>query len=254
MKKKRYVREQRLFRFRSTIEIDRVHRGGWHKEKRGKREKPTPEQMAKNNLYNKIRKLRRIICENYKENDYWFTLTYQKGYRTDEIAARKDFSKFVRKLRTAYRKKGYELLWVVRTDIGEKGAAHHHVLINRIPDGDKLVKACWKETEGSGYPFFKPTYEEGGFKELAEYITKPPPKEGIKHNYSRSRNLKNPEPEISRCYKADMQREPDPPEGYYLDRDSLVMGINPITGYEYQHFILIQIPEQINRRKRDVSD
>lgn len=242
-RKKRYQREQRTWYFGTSMEIDRVVTGnyGARGRKRKKRKKPTPEQIAQQNRINKKRKLRRIIKENFHENDYWVLLTYRKGYRTDTKSAKKDFRKFMRKLRREYAKRGYELKWIVRTEVGKKGAAHHHLLANRIPEGDILIKDCWRSIEGAGFPSFKPVYEEGGFDGLAWYITKPAETEGTDSNYSRSRNLRIPEPEVQRAFKREMTEYPKAPPGWYVEEESVSMGINPVTGYEYQHFILYRI-------------
>ena len=201
------------------------------------------------NLYNRKRKLRRIIKKNFSENDYWVLLTYLKGYRTDVKAAKKDFAKFIRKLRREYKKRGYELKWVVKTEVGKKGAAHHHFLTNRIPDGDIIIKDCWRSMEGTGFPSYKPIYEEGGFDGLAYYITKPDEDGESYSGYSRSRNLAVPEPEISRATKKEMSEYPQAPPGWYIDADSVTMGINPITGYEYQHFVMFKLDAKKKARE-----
>ena len=131
MKQKRYKREQRKYIFETSIEVERVYRGngGGRGKKRHKRQKVTEEQIEKQNQYNREKKLRRIIKENFTEDDYWVLLTYLKGYRTSIKDAKKDFRKFTRILRREYRKRGYELKWIVRTEVGKRGAAHHHFLV-----------------------------------------------------------------------------------------------------------------------------
>lgn len=252
MKKiKRYKREQRRYCFRTSIEVERTCRGSGGKKKRQKRKKPTEEQIARQNQYNREKKLRRILKANFGEDDTWALLTYIKGFRTCIKEAKGDFRKFIRLLRREYRKRGYELKWVVRTEVGKQGAAHHHFLCNRISDGDILIKNCWRKITGTGFPSFKHTYEEGGFTGLAWYLTKPPDQEGMEHNYSRSRNLIIPEPEITRATKREMTAYPVPDEGYYIDEDSVFMGINPITGNEYQHFIMYKIGTEVPPWRRD---
>ena len=248
MKRKRYKREQRSYIFATSIEVERVYRGngGGRGKKRIKRKKPTEEQIASQNQYNREKKLRRIIKENFTEDDYWVLLTYSKGYRTTTKAAKKDFGKFARILRREYRKRGYELKWIVRTEVGKRGAAHHHLLVNRIPDGDVLIKNIWRKITGAGFPSFKHTHEEGGFKGLAWYLTKPPDEKAeeegkAERNYSRSRNLIIPEPVIERVLAKEMRTYPVPLPGYFIDPDSVTMGINPLTGQEYQHFIMYKI-------------
>jgi len=248
MKKKRYKREQRSYIFDTSIEVERVYRGngGGRGKKRCERQKATEEQIEKQNQYNREKKLRRIIKENFTEDDYWVLLTYLKGYRTNIRDAKKDFSKFTRILRREYRKRGQELKWIVRTEVGKRGAAHHHFLVNRIPDGDVLIKNVWRKITGAGFPSFKHTHEEGGFKGLAWYLTKPPDEDASEEtktvrNYSRSRNLVIPEPAIERALVKEMRAYPVPLPGYFIDPESVSMGINPITGQEYQYFIMYKI-------------
>lgn len=250
-KKKRYKREQRCYYFASSIHVERVCTGdyGGRGKKRAKKQKATEEQITRWNQYRREKNLERILEENFNENDYWTLLTYRRGYRTNIKSAKKDFSRFIRMLRREWRKRGHELKWVLRTDIGEKGAAHHHLLVGRIPDGDIIIKECWQKIEGTGFHSFTPIYAEGGFAGLAHYIAKPPEKEGIERNYSRSRNLHVPEPEITRALKRDMQNPPEPLPGYYIDEDSVVMGINPVTGYEYQYFTMIKLERKSTKRQ-----
>ncbi len=116
-KKKRHKREQKSYYFDFSIEVERTCTGnyGARGKKRQKRQKPTEEQIRKQNQYNREKKLRRILKANFGEDDFWVLLTYTKGYRTDIRSAKEDFSKFYRVLRREYRKRGYELKWVVRT-------------------------------------------------------------------------------------------------------------------------------------------
>lgn len=252
-KRKKYKREQRSYYFPSLIEVERIYpgNGGGKGKKREKRQKPTEEQIRKQNQLNREKHLRRILLANFEENDLWVLLTYKKGFRTDIGSAKKDFKKFIRMLRREWRKRGYELRWVVRTEIGRKGAAHHHLLVNRIPDGDIIIKDCWKKIEGVGFPSFKHIYEDGGFEALAAYITKPPEDEGMERNYSRSRNLIIPEPEITRALKREMKEPPVPLPGYYIDEDSVVMGTNPVTGCEYQYFTMYKLKQPDKRIHRE---
>ena len=38
---------------------------------------------------------------------------------------------------------------------------------------------------------------------------------------------------------------PKAPKGYYIDPDSVRMGINPVTGYAYRHYTLIKLDRRI---------
>lgn len=257
-KRKKYKREQRSFYFTNLIEVERIYSGSGGKgKKREKKKKPTEEQIKKQNQLNREKKSRRILLANFEENDLWVLLTYLKGFRTNIKAAKKDFGRFIRMLRREWRKRGHELKWVVRTEIGKKGAAHHHLLVNRIPDGDIIIKDCWRKIEGAGFPSYKHAYEEGGFESLAYYITKPPDEDGeeekTERNYSRSRNLIIPEPEITRALKREMQNPPEPLPGYYIDESSVVMGTNPVTGCEYQYFTMYRLERKPAKRQMEAA-
>lgn len=90
-------------------------------------------------------------------------------------------------------------------------------------------------------------------RDLAEYIAKPieewEPKEAKR--YHPSRNLIRKEPKekvINRRNLVDKQGRmiyPKAPKGYYIDPDSVRMGINPVTGYAYRHYTLIKLDRRI---------
>lgn len=100
---------------------------------------------------------------------------------------------------------------------------------------------------------FKTTYNEGGYQKLAEYITKPTkgPENAYTKNYHPSRNLIRKDPEektINRRSLLDKKRKPitpKAPKGYYIEPDSIKMGINPVTGYAYRHYTLIKLDRRI---------
>lgn len=48
---------------------------------REKKRKATPEEIKKHNQWKRERDVRRLIKWNFRERDYWITLTYPKDYR-----------------------------------------------------------------------------------------------------------------------------------------------------------------------------
>ncbi len=211
-------------------------------EKRAKRKKPTPEQMRLHNLRNKEKRIRRLIKENFRENDLWITLTYKKAERPPDIAeAQKDTKRFFDRVRSRYRKQGRELKWVLHTEIGSRGGIHHHIVMNRIPDADLIIRKAWKK----GGAHMALMYEEGGFRELASYMAKEPDQENkLKESrYSRSRNLKVPKPKVKDLVR--WSKEPRPKRGYYIEKDSYYEGINPVTGRRYRSYTMIRLNRRI---------
>lgn len=76
----------------NTREVEEKHTGryGARGQKRQKRRKATPEEIAKQNQWKKERDVRRLIKWNFGIGDYWFTLTYKKGSRPPWKQMQKD--------------------------------------------------------------------------------------------------------------------------------------------------------------------
>lgn len=247
------------WRFPGSIEYEYKYAGnyGAKGEKRQKKKKATPEQIKKQNQLNREKKMRRLIKANFSEGDLWTTLKYPKGTRKELSEVKKDIKIFIRQLRAAHRKFDVELKFIYRLEIGRCGGIHFHILTNRIrgeTSSDILIQRLWTHGRASHTSI----YEYGGFKDLAEYIVKQPDsaideqlsmfdvnerKEFIK--YSSSRNLVRPEPEkkkrthmtmrklVEQCNRGD---GPVPTPGFYIDRDSVHIGVNRFTGMSYLRY------------------
>lgn len=246
-----------IYRFRDSneYEIKWAGRYGAKGEKRAKREKLTPEQVAKQNLINRQNFVRRKIKLNFDKNDYWLTFTFREKKKRTAKEVNMCLEKMRRKLRKWYRKAGQELKWIARVEIGERGGIHAHMIVNRIrgeTGTDELIQKAWEH----GRVFFSLLYLEGGFKQLAEYLVKPPLDEykdepGLVP-YSCSRNLQKPEPE-RKYFKRRTVRElvdegPKPTPGYYIDQDSVIRGVNKYTGYSYIKYTEVKLEPEGHRR------
>lgn len=233
-----YIKKKYSFPY--AIEIEEYHtaRYGAPGEKRKPKRKPTPEQIEKINQRNKEKKCRRKLRMYFDVNDYFVTLTYAREARPPDMdLAKEDFKRFIRKLRTGYKKHGHELRWIRNIEVGTKGAWHVHLVINRIPDADILIRKAWTK----GRVTHQLLYERGEFRELAAYITKSPKTESRlkQSDYSSSRNMPLPEPE-KKTIRWKTWRKIRIPEGFYLDKSSLHEGINPVTGYPYRSYTLMR--------------
>lgn len=164
-----YIRE--IWDFGSTIEIEEKHTGryGAKGQEREEKRKATPEEIAKQNQWRRQRDVRRLIKWNFSPGDYWMTLTYKKGDRPTWEQMKKDLGKLIRKVRTKYRKKGWELKYIYRLAIGKKGGPHVHLLVNREADQetgtDRIVSELWE----NGHVYFASLYDAGGYVKLSEY-------------------------------------------------------------------------------------
>ena len=249
-----YWRDTFRLRSQNEIEIKFPGRYGARGEKRTVRQKPTPEQIEKQNQKNREKYVRRLIMLNFVEHDMWCTLKYPAGTRADNLKSiSKDLSSFLRSVGGKWKRRGYELKYIYRMEIGKKGGIHIHILINRIQDADVLIQDSWKK----GRVYFGSMTEKGGVGQLAAYIVKRE-KEVDRQlslfedqdrkkllKYSCSRNLKKPERERklyrNRTVRKILKEGPKPSKGYYIDKDSVVTGINPFTGMSYIHYTEIRI-------------
>ena len=248
--------KQITFTFRNSREVSLFYDGryGARGEKRAPKRKATPEQIQKQNQHNRERTVRHYINENFTEEDYWVTLKYPAGTKKSVPEMREDFTKFCRKMRYRYKKAGEEFKYIYRMEVGRKGGLHVHILLNRIENTDLYIKDCW-----IGHPWITTLYDEGGQEKLAEYITKKPDDE-IKGQlsffpeeeredlvrYGVSRNLRKPVPEVKEYSRKTVKKEIELIEsgdymklatpGFYIDKNSIRIGVNPYTGRSYLHY------------------
>lgn len=244
--------------FKNSIEREYKFAGryGAKGERRREKKKPTPEQIQNQNQRNREKNMRRLIKANFSEGDCWITLKYSKGTRKEVQEVKKDLQKFIRSLRRNYKKRDVDLKYISRMEIGARGGIHIHMIVNRIDGCDKLIQSLWEH----GRVNYQLIYERGGFKDLAEYIVKKPDEkqdgqlslfEEQDRNqlikYSCSRNLIRPEPERKeyrrRTVRKIIEEGPTPEPGFYIDKNSIVSGVNPFTGMSYLHYTEVRIKE-----------
>lgn len=221
-------------------------------EKRSKKKKPTPIQISKQNHWNKVKNCRRTIQLNFKPGDLWCTFAYRKGTRKPMREFMRDIQRFQNHLRIIYQKKGYELKWIRRLEIGKRGGLHAHFIINSIGDTQIIAEAWDKAVKESGRVHFEHIDNEDGYNGLAEYICKEPdeeiqgqmsfivPRERKKLcSISTSRNLERPEPIKKRISPWKVMKivlgkdELQPTEGFMIERDTIQTGFNKFTHMPY---------------------
>lgn len=263
-----------VWRFPGSTEYEYKYAGkyGAKGEKRQKRKKATPEQIRKQNQANRETRMRRLIKANFFPNDIWATLKYPQGTRKPVGEVMKDVRKFLAAMRREYKKRGQQLKFVYRIEIGEHGGIHIHILVNRLrdnPDTDIIIQNLWKH----GRVNYESVYEQGGYERLANYIVKQPeedsgeaeqlslfPEEEQKKliKYSSSRNLVRPEPERSTYEKWTVRKlvedGPKPTPGYYIDEDSIRTGKNRYTGMSYYKYTEYKIGEWNGGKEEQDAD
>lgn len=257
-----YVHDKWVFRDSIEHEYKYMGRYGAKGEKRAKRKKATPEQICMQNQRNREKKVRRLIKANFTQGDYWLTLKYPKGTRKPIGDVMHDVRLFLRRMRKAYGKSGHELKFIYRVEIGSLGGIHIHMIVNRIPDTDVAAKA-WRDF---GMINYTPLYDAGGYRSLASYLVKPDESgqmsfiddAGQTSRYSSSRNLIRPVPERKEYRKRTMERMIrdgiKPTEGYYIEKDTIVSGVNPYTGMSYLQYTEARKKREIIGRYETVDE
>lgn len=248
-----------VYRFEDAIcwEYKWVGEFGKKGEKRAPHKKPSPEQMKYQNQWNREKRIRYLIYDNFKLDDLWTTLKYKEGTRPSPERVKKNMRKFLAEMRKMYKERGEPFKFIYRMEIGKGGGAHIHILINKIvgeTDSTMMIRRAWKKVTATGSVNFRPLDEEGPEK-LAYYITKPLEEEiegqlnlfGEQEHkqfmkYSTSRNLKRSEPEVKGKYYSRRTMEKlltegiAPTPGFYVVKDSIRQGTNPMTGLSYLYY------------------
>lgn len=215
-------------------------------EKRLPKKKITPEQIQRQNHTNKVKKIRRKLKNNFYEGDYWITFTYKKNTAKTIEEVMEDLKKMMEKLRRKYSKAAVPMKWIRRIEIGSKGGIHAHMVLNRIEGLDITLQKLW--THGH----VNIEILDGNYDNLAEYIAKEPTDQQKKLmrsmdipeskliRYSCSRNLVEPLPEREekshKTMKSIFNNDLEPHKGFYIDRDSIIKGINYVTGMSYLQY------------------
>lgn len=204
--------------------------------RRAPKKKATPEDIKRQNERNRARKIQRLILANFRQGDWYLTLTYRMPERPADMKGAKGHRKdFLDSMRDACRRAGYEFKFLCVTEIGKRGAVHHHLVIEDIATPELNTKNMVMEYWKYGGKHFTPLYEEGEYEELSDYMAK---EEGKERSYTRSRNLIVPEPVKRRVWGRKWEDEPEPEKGWHIIKDSLINGINPATGAPYQHYMM----------------
>lgn len=246
---------ERITKAGKTIEIERYFTSRYKKKgiKRGDKVKPTTEQQEKINTRQAERKLRILMNANYGYGDYHLVLDYirKKGEppRTRD-QMRKDMDIFLEECRKEYAKKGLEFKYIHVMEIGDKGARHHHLVINKIDP--EILQRCWyKAYEGHNRIKVFPLDDSGNYAKLAAYLIKYTDKhrktedgalQGKRWNCSK--NLVRPEPDYNIISDREyFKAEARPIKGYYVDEDSVSKGVHSpeYYGYGYFRYTLVEL-------------
>lgn len=146
-----------------------------------------------------------------------------------------------------------EFKYIHVMEIGKKGARHHHLVVNKIDT--EILQRCWyKAYEGHNRVKVFPLDDSGNYAELASYLIKytGTHKKGTDgalqgKRWNCSKNLVRPEPEYHIISDREyFKKEPKAIKGYYVDKNSVSMGVHSpeYYGYGYLRYTLVKITDR----------
>lgn len=216
------------------------------KAPRQPRRNVTPKEVRRNNARIAEANLRMKIDMNFKEDDYYLTLTYEEAPEGE--AAKRDIKQFIRELRKEYKKANPEAALKYIYIAEEKGRIHFHMLVNREIDiTTKLMKRLWP------YGYSKVELYRGGAEDaiqISSYFMKERKHEPIEEEAERifkrrfvgSKNLEQPKEVVKEVKATEWKGQIKVPKGYYLDKDSIYEGVNN-AGYPFRFYRLLRLKE-----------
>lgn len=217
-------------------------------KKRKGRMRDTPRAMSKYNNIKRSEKLQMLMLVNF-DKGYHVTLDYPRDQRPETYEQAEDnLKKCLYKVSRRLKKKEQIFKYIAITERGKRAAAlHHHVIIENKPEVmEELIRAWGNHIK------FSRMYEEGAYKDLADYLCKIETKEELtkgKSKYHRSRNLKEPLQRTA-IVEGHIKNDPFIPDKYTLVPDSLVNGFNELLGVRYQHYTVKRTHVRKSPQKR----
>lgn len=253
MKAARYRR--RTWRAGRTVEVMETYPTRFGDElTRERTGKATREAVAVYNRQMAIDRLGRIIAENFEPlEDLFVTLHYERHNRpADYKTAVSQRERFLSRLKKEYEKCGAELKYIKTTAYGERGAVHHHLILNRAVKS-RVIYGIWAKVAKSSVkarqPDARALYSSGEYSSLAAYFVDQFEKgtNSSEMKYKRrwicSRNLKKPREDPPRDIEEIKWKEPPTAaRGYYIDTDSIRAGTNPVNGRPYLFYRMVKLP------------
>ena len=207
---------------------------------RSEKMKDTKESQKKINLRKAITELTILMNANFVPGDYHITLTYERDKRAETVEeAKRDRKIFLDRLRRRMKKEKEICKYIVVTEVGVRGALHHHMVINQVPV--EWIRHAWKQ----GRIDIRPLDDTGQYSKLAEYFAKYTIRfrelGGKGRAWTRSKNLFRPETKKkivkNRGY---FREEPGTRKGYWLDKRTVCSGISELTGWNFLRYILVK--------------
>lgn len=191
-----------------------------------------------------------ILNTNFLPGDGHMRLHHWKYAKPTPEAAMHMWDVFTKQVRRACKRAGVPFKYVHALGLGERGAMHHHLVVNK--EAEPIAAKLWRKY---GHTHTDHLYEWQNYQGLAWYFCgqdkgeNPEDKKEwtIWKGYSCSRNLERPAEDTRMAAEEKWEKYPEPTEGYIIDVKSLDIGESPVTGREYLRYI--ELPLDVGGRK-----
>ncbi|MCM1328385.1 MAG: hypothetical protein NC253_03005 [Ruminococcus sp.] len=215
----------------------------------GKREPklaPSSERQQLKNLRRAAEKLYYLMLSNFFPGDYNIVLTYPAGKVLSTAEAKAVIAYFAELYRAYCRKNGYKPDYIYNTEVGKRGAVHHHIILHNHRDLEAIEELWSKASSGGAVQYrgkskLNADYDWYG---LAMYFVDRTkggklPDTHIKgeRRYNTSHGLKRPKV-VYEWIDADRWNKPRAPKGWYVVPDSVRSGADELTGGNFIKYLM----------------
>lgn len=215
----------------------------------------TPENMAKRNERYAQLKADDIFNANFSQGDLTITFTFTPDMRPKSTNELKSiWSKYIRQVRTAYRKAGITFKYQKGIDPTESNP-HIHAAFTSI---DIKLLPEWKYGKIHINPVDNREHHTFGSYCVKQATLQDDKKEHLDGEpmvcYSHSRNCVIPEPEVTVISNDHWADDPKAPKDWYVVKDSIQNWEDEVNGYKHQSYIIIKLldkPVRASRRWRE---
>lgn len=237
----------------NVIEVAKYTNGRYKRKKgNGPPAGETPPEQKAWQEKNDIRKVWRLLDENFGPGDLWTCLTYPARTKPSAETVREHMRKFIAKIRKAYKKAGKEFKYIYSAGLGKRGAAHIHLVLSKFDP--EVIRDTWAGiVNGGDYVRcdFQPMHKNRDYYKLASYLIKNSkedwegPDPIFRKRYCSSKNLRKAKESTRIVSAKEWKKDPPQKRGYYIDKERSYIGLNAY-GYPIQYTVYVKLGRQAN--------
>ncbi len=225
------------------------------RQSRKTRARASPPKIKKLNDSYSRKHFRWLLFNNFEENDYFVTLTYDSEHLKKGVAdCKREFANYIRRLKRLYDRHDLILRYLYVIEGKDDGSRlHYHLIINGGVDRDD-VERLWKGGRRTNVKRLQ-LDDDGTFTALSNYLMKSQDtKKKCERSWNCSQNLKRPEITVddNKVSRRAMHKIQDAarndevkaminrlyPKFRVIDYD---IGQNPVTGRDYARFRMVRL-------------